>query len=268
MLKKEMVAKTADEGHVLMTVEQVFRPVGDMDVYYAGWDKGDFGNVNRIPYWKTAGSDRVLKALFCSWQFDSVPNKTIVKRFEEREYTGPIEIEINGAKVSCNFDVTQTVRIDGDPFSLKGSVGKVIPIRFTPPLQDISKKVKLVFTRSRKEGVVNAREGNAYRVGYTRKGKYHQRHEIHCTGDPRWKSSLDFNSRRGKGGQCTYRGCGISICPRLGGRLTRACHLGHIEKYITYWLYRFPSRAPNGGLIRRDHRNVGVTPQLEAPYAA
>lgn len=138
MLKKEMVAKTADEGHVLMTVEQVFRPVGDMDVYYAGWDKGNFGNVNRIPYWKTTGSDRVLKALFCSWQFDSVPNKTTVKRFEEREYTGPIEIEINGAKVSCNFDVTQTVIIDGDPFNLKGSVGKVIPIRFTPPPYRIS----------------------------------------------------------------------------------------------------------------------------------
>lgn len=49
---------------------------------------------------------------------------------------------------------------------------------------------------------------------------------------------------------------------------TSACHHEHIEKYITHWLYRFPSKAPNGGLIRKYLLNLGVTSQLEVPYAA
>lgn len=152
---------------------------------------------------------------------------------------------------------------------LRDMLGQVVYVTFDPPpLQDISKKVKQVFTRSRKEGVVNAGEGNAYRVGYTRKGKYHQRHGVHCTGDPRWKFSLDYTSWQNRKGQRTYRGCGISIFPRLGWKLTRACHHEHIEKYITHWLYRFPSKAPNGRLIRKYLLNLGVTSQLEVPYAA
>lgn len=46
------------------------------------------------------------------------------------------------------------------------------------------------------------------------------------------------------------------------------CHHEHIEKYITHWLYRFPSKAPNGRLIRKYLLNLGVTSQLEVPYAA
>ena len=148
-------------------------------------------------------------------------------------------------------------------------IDKVVPVWLSSnPPPHTNKKVKQVFTRSRKEGVVNAGEGNAYRVGYTRKGKYHQRHGLHCTGDPRWKFSLDYTSWQDRKGQRTYRGCGISIFPRLGWKLTRACHHGHIEKYITHWLYRFPSKAPNGRLIRKYLLNLGVTSQLEVPYAA
>lgn len=272
MLKKELTTGAGEEAHVLMTVGQHFYEQGDMDVYYAGWsnDSGGYGKVDKVPYWKTPGVDRILKGIFCTWMFDSYPNSTsIEKEFGERDYMGAITIEINGAKVACDLDgLNLTARADGDPFNLKGSVGKVIPIRFTPPLQDISKKVKQVFTRSRKEGVVNAGEGNAYRVGYTRKGKYRQRHGLHCTGDPRWKFSLDYTSWQDRKGQRTYRGCGISIFPRLGWKLTRACHHEHIEKYITHWLYRFPSKAPNGRLIRKYLLNLGVTSQLEVPYAA
>lgn len=284
MLKKEMVAKTADEGHVLMTVEQVFRPVGDMDVYYAGWDEGDFGNVNRIPYWKTTGSDRVLKALFCSWQFDSVPNKTTVKRFEEREYTGPIEIEINGAKVSCNFDVTQTVIIDGDPFNLKGSVGKVIPIRFTPPLQDISKKVKQVFTSSQKEGVVNAWEGNV--GGRVYFGAHSHNKVSHGIGDgvgvspndlsPLWKVDLGESRRRYHHGHSDVRDRRGYKRPCFYPHFWRRPYTSNTCKYD--WNIEHRSSARDyvlqdqrqiEGCVRRIHpfrRNIGLS--KEVPYAA
>lgn len=137
MLKKELTTGAGEEAHVLMTVGQHFYEQGDMDVYYAGWsnDSGGYGKVDKVPYWKTPGVDRILKGIFCTWMFDSYPNNTsIEKEFGERDYMGAITIEINGAKVACDLDGPNlTARADGDPFNLKGSVGKVIPIRFTPP---------------------------------------------------------------------------------------------------------------------------------------
>lgn len=136
MLNKElMMTSCGPEAHVLMTVEEVFDPVGDMDRYHAGWIEGECGSVNRIPYWKTGGENRILKGISCYWDFDLEPYETQVQKERERDYMGSaIEIEINGVKVSCNLEgTTQTVHIDGDPFNLKGSIGKTININFTPP---------------------------------------------------------------------------------------------------------------------------------------
>lgn len=250
MLNKELLMG-AKQGQrkVQLTIGVFTLPTGK--VY--GYNRADnVGSLDALPWW----SSEIEAMNFLAYY-------TMFKRTSFKAPNG-VTVFVEGYPQSISSDSW----LNGDLYSMDGEIGGIRYLTFAPPLQDISKKVKQVFTRSRKEGVVNAWEGNAYRVGYTRKGKYHQRHGLHCTGGPRWKFSLDYTSWQERGGQCTYRGCGISIFPRLGWRLTRACHLGQIEKYITHWLYRFPSKAPNGGLIRRDHRNVGVTSQLEVPYAA
>ena len=52
MLNKElMMTSCGPEAHVLMTVEEVFDPVGDMDRYHAGWIEGECASkfeTNRI----------------------------------------------------------------------------------------------------------------------------------------------------------------------------------------------------------------------------
>lgn len=250
MLNKELLMG-AKQGQrkVQLTIGVFTLPTGK--VY--GYNRADnVGSLDALPWW----SSEIEAMNFLAYY-------TMFKRTSFKAPNG-VTVFVEGYPQSISSDSW----LNGDLYSMDGEIGGIRYLTFDPPLQDISKKVKQVFTRSRKEGVVNAWEGNAYRVGYTRKGKYHQRHEVHCTGDPRWKSSLDFNSLQGKGGQCTYRGCGISIFPRLGWRQPRAGHLWHIKKYITHWLYRFPSKAPNGGLIRRYRLNLGVTSQLEVPYAA
>lgn len=254
MLNKELLMRnTGGQQPVALTVGS-YRISGPY--FYYGYDRGHIGALAPAPFWDN-------NAHLSTLRYDNQNNRTTCAA-TDRSIT--ITVYVSGYHDS---PIRSGESLFGDVFRLREKVGQTVYLTFAPPpLPDIYKKVKQVFTRSRKEGVVNAGEGNAYRVGYTRKGKYHQRHELHCTGGPRWKFSLDYTSRQERGGQCTYRGCGISIFPRLGWRLTRACHLGHIEKYITHWLYRFPSKAPNGGLIRRDHRNVGVTSQLEVPYAA
>lgn len=246
------------------------------------------GAIDRIPYWEWEGADGIFRKWYLAEFYANDGNNYC---YMTLRYDNPPE---RGMNAKNNLEIIASVslvegemlsyhyynyyydssRIDyGSPTrvtvpAMKKALGSTVKVTFTPPLLDIYKKVKQVFTRSRKEGVVNAWEGNAYRVGYTRKGKYHQRHGLHCTGDPRWKFSLDYTSWQDRKGQRTYRGCGISIFPRLGWKLTRACHHEHIEKYITHWLYRFPSKAPNGRLIRKYLLNLGVTSQLEVPYAA
>lgn len=253
MLNKELLMRnTGGQQPVALTVGS-YRISGPY--FYYGYDRGRIGALAPVPFWDN-------NAHLSTLRYDNQNNRTTCAATDR---SVNLTVYISGYQDS---PISSGESISGDPFRFTVKVGQTVYLTFAPPLPDIYKKVKQVFTRTLREGVVNAREGNAYRVGYTRKGKYHQRHEVHCTGDPRWKSSLDFNSRRGKGGQCTYRGCGISIFPRLGWRQPRAGHLGHIKKYITHWLYRFPSKAPNGGLIRRDHRSVGITSQLEVPYAA
>jgi hypothetical protein len=253
MLNKELLMRnTGGQQPVALTVGS-YRISGPY--FYYGYDRGHIGALAPVPFWDN-------NAHLSTLRYDNQNNRTTCAATDR---SVNLTVYISGYQDS---PISSGESISGDPFRFTVKVGQTVYLTFDPPLPDIYKKVKQVFTRSRKEGVVNAGEGNAYRVGYTRKGKYHQRHELHCTGGPRWKFSLDYTSRQERGGQCTYRGCGISIFPRLGWRLTRACHLGHIGKYITHWLYRFPSKAPNGGLIRRDHRNLGVTSQLEVSYAA
>lgn len=253
MLNKELLmGNTGGQQPVALTVGS-YRVSGPY--FYYGYDHGYFGRLVPVPFW---GNYAYLSAL----RYDNQNNRTTCSVTDR---SVDLTVYVSGYQDS---PISSGESISGDPFKFAVKVGQTVYLTFAPPLQDISKKVKQVFTRSRKEGVVNAEQGNAYRVGYTRKGKCHQRHELHCTGGPRWEFSLDYTSWQERGGQCTYRGCGIYKVPRLGWGLTRACHLGRIEKYITHWLYRFPSRTPNGGLIRRDHRNLGITSQLEVPYAA
>ena len=254
MLNKELLMRnTGGQQPVALTVSS-YR-VSSSHLYY-GYGLGYFGWLEPRPFW---GNYTYLNEL----RYDNKNNRTTCSMTDR---SVDVTVYISGYQDS---PISSGESISGDPFRFTVKVGQTVYLTFDPPpLQDISKKVKQVFTRSQKEGVVNAWEGNAYRVGYTRKGKYHQRHGLHCTGDPRWKFSLDYTSWQDRKGQRTYRGCGISIFPRLGWKLTRAYHHEHIEKYITHWLYRFPSKTPNGGLIRRDHLNLGVTSQLEVPYAA
>ena len=251
MLNKELLMG-AKQGQrkVQLTIGAFTFPTGKA----YGYNRADnVGSLDALPWW----SSEIEAMNFLVYY-------TMFKRTSFKAPNG-VTVFVEGYPQSISSDSW----LDGDPYSMDGEIGGVRYLTFDPPpLQDISKKVKQVFTRSQKEGVVNAWEGNAYRVGYTRKGKYHQRHGLHCTGDPRWKFSLDYTSWQDRKGQRTYRGCGISIFPRLGWKLTRACHHEHIEKYITHWLYRFPSKAPNGRLIRRYLLNLGVTSQLEVPYAA
>ena len=255
MLNKELLmGNTEGQQPVALTVGS-YRVSGPY--FYYGYDHGYIGRLVPVPFW---GNYAYLSAL----RYDNQNNRTTCSVTDR---SVDLTVYVSGYQDS---PISSGESISGDPFRFAVKVGQTVYLTFDPPppLQDISKKVKQVFTRSQKEGVVNAGEGNAYRVGYTRKGKYHQRHGLHCTGGSRWKLSLDYISWQERGGQCTYRGCGISKFPRLGWRLTRAYHLGHIEKYITHWLYRFPSKAPNGGLIRKYRLNLGVTSQLEVPYAA
>lgn len=254
MLNKELLmGNTGGQQPVALTVGS-YR-VSRSHLYY-GYGLGYFGWLEPRPFW---GNYTYINEL----RYDNKDNRTTCSMTDR---SVDVTVYVSGYQDS---PISSGESISGDPFSFTVKVGQTVYLTFDPPpLQDISKKAKQVFTRSQKEGVVNAWEGNAYRVGYTRKGKYHQRHRLHCTGDPRWKFSLDYTSWQDRKGQRTYRGCGISIFPRLGWKLTRACHHEHIEKYITHWLYRFPSKAPNGRLIRRYLLNLGVTSQLEVPYAA
>lgn len=252
MLNKELLMRnTGGQQPVALTVGKFSR----REFYYYGYDSAYFGTLTPVPFWGNNVKLAVLAYFEDDYLTKCVPT--------DRSYA--FKVYISGYQ---NSPISSGESISGDPFRFTVKVGQTVYLTFDPPLPDICKKVKQVFTRSRKEGVVNAGEGNAYRVGYTRKGKYHQRHGLHCTGDPRWKFSLDYTSWQDRKGQRTYRGCGISIFPRLGWKLTRAYHHEHIEKYITHWLYRFPSKAPNGRLIRKYLLNLGVTSQLEVPYAA
>lgn len=157
MLNKELIASTSEEAHVLMTVKKFNASVGDMDRFYVGWSDGEFGKVNRIPFWKTEGVDRILKGIYGVIFFEDPISETIVEKQHDRDFMGAITISINGGTASFNLDGASTSSsVDGDPFDLTRSVNDVLSIRFTPPLPDIYKKVKQVFTRSRKEGVVNA----------------------------------------------------------------------------------------------------------------
>ena len=247
MLNKELLMRnTGGQQPVALTVGRRKEDYG----FYTG-----MGSLVPVPVW--AGYVKIETLAYFGQEDFTICHSN------DRSYTFVVYVSGYG-----DAGITSGESREGDCYNFRDKVDQTMYLTFAPPLQDISKKVKQVFTRSQKEGVVNAWEGNAYRVGYTRKGKYQQRHGLHCTGGPRWKISLDYTSWQERGGQRTYRGCGISIFPRLGWRLTRACHLGHIEKYITHWRYKFPSKAPNGGLIRRDRCNLGVTSQLEVPYAA
>ena len=250
MLNKELLMG-AKQGQrkVQLTIGVFTLPTGK--VY--GYNRADnVGSLDALPWWSS--------------EIEAMNYLAYYNMFKRTGFKAPdgVTVFVEGYPQSISTDTW----LNGDPYSMDAEIGGIRYLTFAPPLPDIYKKVKQVFTRSRKEGVVNAREGNAYRVGYTRKGKCQQRHGLHCTGGPRWKISLDYTSWQDRKGQRTYRGCGISIFPRLGWKLTRACHHEHIEKYITHWLYRFPSKAPNGRLIRKYLLNLGVTSQLEVPYAA
>lgn len=279
MLKKaSLIAKLNQEIPIKFKVSKYTYPDPGYDAYEMKWGKySDPNGITAIPYWTnltTDGSRAVLTEIYHIK--GKIPNYvdesgiTLSVTGDVYDTSKSIQATINGTTLTMRprKDGFVADAIPGDPWNLDGSLGKTLLVTFTPPLPDIYKKVKQVFTRTLREGVVNAWEGNAYRVGYTRKGKYHQRHRLHCTGDPRWKFSLDYTSWQDRKGQRTYRGCGIYIFPRFGWKITRACHHEHIEKYITHWLYRFPSKAPNGRLIRKYLLNLGVTSQLEVPYAA
>lgn len=251
MLNKELlIGAKQGQRKVQLTIGAFTFPTGKA----YGYNRADnVGSLDALPWWSS--------------EIEAMNYLAYYNMFKKTSFKAPngVTVFVEGYPQSISSDSW----LNGDLYSMDGEIGGIRYLTFDPPpLQDISKKVKQVFTRSQKEGVVNAWEGNAYRVGYTRKGKYHQRHGLHCTGDPRWKFSLDYTSWQDRKGQRTYRGCGISIFPRLGWKLTRACHHEHIEKYITHWLYRFPSKAPNGRLIRKYLLNLGVTSQLEVPYAA
>ena len=134
MLKKELVAGTSEEAHVLMTVEEFNASVGDMDRFYVGWSDGEFGKVNRIPFWKTEGVDRILKGIYGVMFFGDSVSQTVVEKQRDRDFMGAITISINGGTASFNLDGANTsASVDGDPFDLTRSVGDVLSIRFTPP---------------------------------------------------------------------------------------------------------------------------------------
>lgn len=144
--------------HVLMTVGRDTAPVygDDLDIVYKGWIRDQLGKMNRIPFWKTVGVDRVLKAIYIESN-PSIILTIVEKDAGENDYMGDITISINGVSRSYNLDFRQTTSTHGgDIFDLENSVGKVLPVMFDPPPTDIYKKIKQVFTRSRKEGVVKA----------------------------------------------------------------------------------------------------------------
>ena len=134
MLNKELIASTSEEAHVLMTVKKFNASVGDMDRFYVGWSDGEFGKVNRIPFWKTEGVDRILKGIYGVIFFEDPISETIVEKQHDRDFMGAITISINGGTASFNLDGASTSSsVDGDPFDLTRSVNDVLSIRFTPP---------------------------------------------------------------------------------------------------------------------------------------
>ena len=116
------------------------------------------GSLNRVPYWESR--DKFLSQFFARWDWH-----TLIHLGAQQNDT-----------LECSF---KTIYVNGQPFTLSGGGntsrvylndgnnnlglhdGKVITLTFNPPLRDSFNGVTQAFVRSRREGVVNAEEGNA-----------------------------------------------------------------------------------------------------------
>lgn len=169
MLKKEQLLSAEEpfRPHIVMTVG-----VKGLEYGFHGYTpsvSGYFGSIDKCPYWLIPGLPR-YKLINISTQH-SVPGITMISLQNETgepmpEHSKSITLRIKLSTgeviegVNLHWDEFSTSTLYGYSYSIlikKEYVGKLIGIEFAPPpLPDIYKKVKQVFTRSRKEGVVNA----------------------------------------------------------------------------------------------------------------
>lgn len=168
MLKKEQLLSAEEpfRPHIVMTVG-----VKGLEYGFHGYTpsvSGYFGSIDKCPYWLIPGLPR-YKLINISTQH-GVPGITMISLQNETgepmpEHSKSITLRIKLSTgeviegVNLHWDEFSTSTLYGYSYSIlikKEYVGKLIGIEFAPPLPDIYKKVKQVFTRSRKEGVVNA----------------------------------------------------------------------------------------------------------------
>lgn len=126
--------------------------------FYYGYDRGHIGALAPVPFWDN-------NVRLSTLRYDNQNDHTTCAA-TDRIFN--LTVYISGYQDS---PIRSGESISGDPFRFTVKVGQTVYLTFDPPpLQDISKKIKQVFTRSRKGGVVNAREGNAVEERW-RRGK-------------------------------------------------------------------------------------------------
>ena len=266
MLNKELLMG-AKQGQrkVQLTIGAFTFPTGKA----YGYNRADnVGSLDALPWW----SSEIEAMNFLAYY-------TMFKRTSFKAPNGVI-VFVEGYPQSISSDSW----LDGDPYSMDGEIGGVRYLTFDPPpLQDISKKVKQVFTRSRKEGVVNAGEGN---VGGRVYFWAHSHNKVsHGIGDgvgvspndlsPLWRVDLGESRRRYHHGHSDVRDRRGYKRPCFYPHFWRRPYTSNTRKYN--WNIEHRSSARDyvlqdqrqiEGCVRRIHplRNLGLS--KEVPYAA
>lgn len=273
MLKKEMLTANGCDGYhfKFKLGEEEEGPS-----YFIGFRRKQYGvyrpvgeALSPIPYW--GSSENFLQEImtapdgsksFCKSDSPKYMGEGIVSKVSRVDSHGNVLMTIKDEERTV-MDVYSSY---SKMFS-RDDLGSVAYILFAPPLPDIYKKVKQVFTRSRKEGVVNVGERDAYSVSFGRRGSYRQSYSVFRKRVRCGKCSTDFTKRRSTEGLRAFGCLGKSSLQWVGWGRSRANYHKLLKKY-TQRFRQFSSGIPNGELIRRSIGNLGVTPQLEVSYAA
>lgn len=139
--------------HIVVTVGG-HKTSGIPGAYRRGYVVNAYGSVDRIPYWGTVGMYlQQLVSLFN--RTGETFSQNYVSLAENKNLNS---IKVNGKTFTFTGDSGNKTGSSLEPPALfdSSSEGKEVRIKFDPPLPDIYKKVKWVFTRAWQEGTVNA----------------------------------------------------------------------------------------------------------------
>lgn len=270
MLNKELLMRnTGGQQPVALTVGS-YRISGPY--FYYGYDRGRIGALAPVPFWDN-------NAHLSTLRYDNQNNRTTCAATDR---SVNLTVYISGYQDS---PISSGESISGDPFRFTVKVGQTVYLTFDPPpLSDIYKKVKQVFTRSQKEGVVNAGEGNVGGRVYFEANSHNK--VLHGIGDgvgvspndlsPLWRVDLGESRRRYHHGHSDVRDRRGYKRPCFYPHFWRRPYTSNTRKYD--WNIEHRSSARDyvlqdqrqiEGCVRRIHplrRNIGLS--KEVPYAA